>query len=430
MLLAAALYSHWLFVSDIHLNPYANATQMYEYVPGDTPYALWESSVREMRSRVHNPAVIVLGGDMLAHHFAALARKKGENPQNAALAVNKRIARDLGTAFPRAQFVVALGNNDDPCGDYRSETGGPYQTALARIWQPLVDRNGAAPNFIERFAHGGYYVASAAAPKMRVIVLNSVLWSFVYRGSCAAGPRDPGAAEIAWLKNELSARGGRPAAIVMHVPPGYDATSTTSAHRFLAVPFLNQSANRSLLALLSDEDSRVEFALAAHVHRYDFRVAGGVPMLIASSISPVYRNNPAFFELEVDRSGVLHDVIPHVYDLQQAQWTVRQSFDAMYGIDRFSAANLQSVSARLGSDASLRQRWIEAYDVWAWRMGDVTDHSWRVYWCTQVQENGGYASCAGTEHRFQGVVAAIASLCIAAIAAVALFVRWRLNAAR
>lgn len=423
VLLVAALVQRWLFVSDIHLDPFASGNAMHDYDPGDTPETLWQSSLREMRARDSGAPVIVLGGDMLAHNFAALAKRNGANPEKAALATAQHIAGGLNAAFPRAQFVVALGNNDDPCGDYRSEVGGAYQRALANVWKPLVDRNGAVPDFTDRFTNGGYYTVPLPHSALRAIVLNSVLWSFVYRGSCNASSRNPGAAEIAWLARAIRNSGARRNVAVMHIPLGYDARSTTAAHRFVAVPFLNGPANRALLAAFASPQSHVAFALAAHVHRYEFRVAGAVPLLVASSISPVYRNNPAFFELDVDQRGTLRDVIPYTYDLRDGAWNVEPSFDATFGTKSFTVPELEAASARIAKESSARQSWMEAYDVWSWRMGDIADHRWRVFWCAQTEQDSGYAECAGTESRFAALVAAAGIACALVAVAIVLLVR-------
>lgn len=430
VLLVAALLQRWLFVNDIHLNPFAAGSAMREYAPGDTPETLWQSSLREMRARDPGAPVIVIGGDMLAHDFASLAKRNGANPEKAALATAKHIADGLNAAFPSAQFVVALGNNDDPCGDYRSEIGGAYQSALARVWKPLVDRNGSVPDFTQRFASGGYYTVPLPHSSLRAVVLNSVLWSFVYRGSCSAAPRNPGAAEMAWLQNALLQSGGRRNVVIMHIPLGYDARSTTAAHRFVAVPFLNGSANHALLAAFDSPQSRIAFALAAHVHRYEFRVAGAVPLLIGSSISPVYRNNPAFFELDVDERGTLRDVVPYAYDLRDETWNVEPSFDTTFGTREFTVPELEAASARIAKGAAARQSWMDAYDVWSWRMGDISDHRWRVFWCAQIEQNGGYAECAGTENRFAALVTAAGVAFVLAAGAIVLLVRRRLSARR
>ncbi len=402
--LAAAL-QHWLVVNDIHLDPFSTAGIRRS---ADTTPALWKIAVPEMRRDVPQARVVVLGGDMLAHHFPALARKTRVSVERAALDTQRTIARDLGAAFPSAQFLVAQGNNDDPCGDYRSETDGPYTRALARIWGPLVDRANAAPQFASQYARGGYYTARLPIRGGEAIVLNSVFWSIVYRGGCLSHPRDPGHAEMQWLKSELQTRtANEPTVVLMHIPPGYDAESTMRAHRILAVPFLRPSTNRTLLGVLADGAGSVREIFGAHTHRYDFRLPAGIPMLIGSSISPVYKNNPAFYDVTVDSNGAIRDVVPYVYDIYTRTWTREPSFDAMYGVASFDAANLRRIAERITDDASVREVWKQAYDAWSWRVGDL-DNDWVPFACAQTQLGQGFAACAHTSRRTHAVEAALA----------------------
>jgi hypothetical protein len=400
--LAAIATLHWVMVSDIHLNPFSTTG----YVRGtDTSPELWRMTIREMHAVDGDAPVVFVGGDLLAHHFAELARRAGQNPEYAGIATIAGIAKDLRQTFPRAQFLVALGNNDDPCGDYRSDVAGTYLAKLVRIFSPLVDVSGAAPNFGSSFMRGGYYTVRLPRGE-RGIVLNSVLWSIAYRGGCYGQASNPAAQEMRWLAHVLG-RGEN--VVLMHIPMGYDPYSTTVVHRLVAVPFLTPAYNAGLLSLFAEDRAHIAFALAGHVHRYGFRIPGGVPMLVASSVSPIYNNNPAFYELDVSDNGDLHDVVPFIYEPFSGTWERKTSFDSMYGVDGFTEVNLRRTADLIEKDPAVRARWIAAYDVWSWRMGDVLDHPWRVFWCAQTEFGSGYARCAATQHRTEALLAALAA---------------------
>jgi hypothetical protein len=414
-LLFAAAMSRWIVVDDIHLDPFFREQTVYG--AGDTTPVLWAGAVRAMRAEVPDARVVVLGGDELAHLWGGLARAAHADPEAAALATMRRIADDLGAAYPHAQFIVALGNNDDPCGDYASESGGRYLAALERIWEPLVDRNGAAPHFRDEFMRGGYYGVRLPDGE-RAVVLNTVLWSAVARSGCTSDTSGAGAAELAWFDRTLAALPAAERAVpVMHVPPGYDARTTTELGELFAMPFLNSDDNRALLSVLARNRERIPFALAAHTHHYDFRVAAGVPMLLASSISPVYGNLPAFYELDVS-GGRLRDVVPYTYDPHGAgvRFTAREPFDAMYGIAAFDAPALQAAAARIRTDEPTRATWLRALAVW----GVKQRGSWLPSACAQTELEGGFSWCAGVAQR-QLSIGAVALLCLAA--GVALLVR-------
>jgi Calcineurin-like phosphoesterase len=419
-LVLALAMQHWLVVNDIHLDPFSKAGVVYG---SDTTATLWRSAVRAMHADVPDARVVLLGGDMLAHHFAAKAVAAHASPQASALATVRTIADSLGAAFPRAQFLVALGNNDDPCGDYRSDTGGPYLLQLARVWQPLVNRGGAAPTFVAQFSRGGYYTARLPLRAARAIVLNSVFWSFLYSGGCYSRPRNPGAMQLAWLQRQLERLPPGEAAIgLMHMPPGFDPQSTALVHRVVAVPFLRSSSNRALLRIVGSHAKALRFIVAAHTHRYDFRIPADVPMIIASSISPVYLNNPAFFVLDVDADGVLHDVHPYVYDPDTLGWIAKPSFAAMYGVHEITASSLGAIAAKIRSDASVRSAWSAAFDAWSRSDGGFGD-AWLPYACAQTELGAGYAACAGTARRTRILVVIALGALLCFIVAASLLLR-------
>jgi hypothetical protein len=421
-LILALVLQRWIVLNDIHLNLFSRAGMTYGQ---DTTPALWESALREMRLVAPDARVVVLGGDMLTHHFVERAHSGGMDSVPAALATDRAIADALGHVFPRAQFLVTLGNNDDPCGDYRSETGGTFAHQLAAIWAPLVNRNGAAPDFASRFAHGGYYTARLPVAHGRAIVLNSVIWSLFYRGGCQSAPREPGAAELAWLQRTLSELpAGTNAMMLLHIPPGFDPQSTALIHRAVAIPFLKREANGALLATIADHERNLRFIIGAHTHKYDFRIAGGVPLLLASSLSPIYDNNPAFYTIEVDGEGNLHDVQPYVYDGSTGGWTREPTFDAMYGVRTINRATLTAITMKIQDDQATRTTWERAYQAWSMVAPRFGAH-WQPFACAQAQLDADYAACAGTRGRawLLGVMLAILAVIVAA--AVLLIVRGR-----
>ncbi len=388
-LLMTAAVQHWLLVSDVHLDPFSARG----IVRGkDTTPVLWRSALAEMHKEVPDARVVLVGGDVLAHHFPSLAARNHVGAEAQALETTRSVARGLGAAFPHAQFLVTLGNNDDPCGDYRSETRGGFEAALAQIWQPLVDRGGAAPDFVRQFERGGYYTARLPIPRTQAIVLNSIFWSIVYRGGCLSRPHAPGATELSWLASALARVGpGERAVVVMPVP-----------------------ANAG----------RIRWIAAGHTHRYDFRIASGVPVLVGSSISPVYKNNPAFYDLTVDASGRLLDVQPYAYHLLDGRWMREPSFDSMYGTRAFDARSLARVASQIRHDPSVRNVWKKAYDVWSWRVYDLK-RDWRPYACAQTELGTGFAACARTSRRTRIAELLLIAAALGAIGLIVVVVRRR-----
>jgi hypothetical protein len=422
---AALADEQWLLVTDIHLNPFD--PRDYPAPPGrDTNMTLFNSAMAEMQHVIPHPSMVLLGGDFLTHHFPERSRGyhgSGAFATKDALATMKTTAFRFDRAYPNAHFAVVLGNNDDPCGDYRSEFGDTYMAALARIWKPLVDRDGAAPDFVRTFSQGGYSVVPALHRRAQIMALNSVYWSFFYRGACSRLPVNPGLEERAWMQRTLAATPENVRTIVLsHVPPGVDATSTITARRFIAVPFLHPSDDRVLAQTFAKYNDRIAWAIVGHAHRNDFRLLGGVPVLLAASISPVYRNEPEFFILDVGDDGSLHDIETYAYDDERDAWDREPSFDAAWNVKGFTADALRSIHDRLAVDPNLRASWADRYTGWGWRIDDINEGNWRIYWCAQTDEGESFSKCSGTAGRLAKLVAVAVTFAVVFVAVVVLAV--------
>lgn len=362
----------WLVVSDLHLDLTAHRATLGQQGYDSDP-ALIAATVAAMKAADPHAPVVVIAGDSLAHHF------RGD-----AVATTRAIASAFGRAFPRARFLVALGNNDDPCGDYRIGTDSPYLQRIAAIWEPLVDRGGGAPGFARAFAHGGYYTVRLPQTRLRALVLDSVLWSWLYR-DCTPGSRPSGAGELAWLDAALAREtSGTRDLLLMHIPPGVDGRATELALGVAPIPFYTQAANRTFLDIVARHRTRIAGMIAGHLHRDDYRIVDGVPMLIASSISPVAGNPPAFYTLDVGADGTMGRATAHV--LVDGKWTPRTGTD----LRRLAALH---AAARPTASPFL--------------------------WCAEIELADGYAACAGTPLR-QDLAIAMFALIVAALASLPL----------
>lgn len=420
----AALFAAllWLAVSDVHLDPFAGAKHPSTY-GADTNPALLDSALGEMKRVAPDPAVVVLPGDFFVHQFASVVGRHpaAGSPDDVGIATMRAVARRFGQAFPHAQFVLAIGNNDVPCGDYRSAAGSAYLAAMAHAWAPLVNRAGTAPSFEASFARRGYY-AAVLSKRLRLIALDTVVLSHQYAGACGGNAAGAATQELAWLNATLhAAPPGVRTIVAMHVPPGFDAFATELARGFLAWPYLQPGSDEGLIAALAAPDNRVAFALAGHAHRFDFRLAGRVPIVVLGSVSPIYHNNPAFYTLRVGDDGALEDIDTYAFDERAQAWNGPYDFDTLWSVDRIDAATLMRVHARLETDWALRDRWDLASSGFLSQPADLRGtwrNWWRVAWCAQTVLARGFAQCAGIEQRAAAVrwlAPAIAVLALTAL---------------
>jgi hypothetical protein len=412
----------WLAMSDIHLDPFDRSSRP-SGLGADSNDALFRSALIQMKRVAPNPTLVLLPGDFLEHRFAEHAGEgdAADSPDEAGARTMQKIATAFGAAFPNAAFAIALGNNDAPCGDYRSADGSAYLARVARVWNPLVDRHSAAPQFAASFVRDGHYTLDAPIRGIRMIVLNSLLFSQEYRGNCG-GSAASGARELEWLRATLR---DTPAhvrnVIVMHIPPGFDPFSTQYVMGLYAWPFLKANYNDALLDALSARRNKVLYAIAGHAHRFDFRLAGNVPIVVLGSLSPIFDNNPAFYVLHVSSDGSLRDVDAHAFDEPLHEWLPKRSFDAAWGVAKIDGPALMRIHTRLEVDGPARLAWGAqangAYRSDVSRSGAWGSGWWRVQWCAQSPISAAYVECADIRGRRYGLALA---LIVAAIAIVAL----------
>ncbi len=413
----------WLALSDVHLDPFDRSPSPSPY-GSDANRALFEEALGRMKKAAPNPALVLLPGDFLMHEFEQHLERDASSPNQAALRTTRWIAAELERTFPKAQFAPVFGNNDAPCGDYRTADGSAYLATVAGIWAPLVDRNGASPGFEASFARGGYYTASLPGRRLRLVVLNTVPFSSEYRGNCGAISGDA-RDELQWLGNALRAGGEDTRdVVVMHIPPGFDAFATEYARGFLAWRYLKPAYESPLVAVLAASRRRIAFAIAGHAHRFDIRLVGGVPMVILGSLSPIFYNNPAFYSINVAADGSLRDLDVYAYDESARSWLPRHSFDAEWGLEKIDAPSLKKLHAQLASDPALRARWNAQGTGWpperAGLRGTWESDVWRIPWCAQTLPASGFATCAGIDGRIVLTKVLLAALVIAATAFIVL----------
>jgi predicted phosphodiesterase len=402
----------WLFVNDVHLDPTSRWRTPIE-AGGDTNPALLTSAINEMRRLAPNPPVIVMAGDFLAHHFkAALAEP-----------TMLVVARRFGAAFPHAQFVIALGNEDSPCGDYAFAPDSHFLQAVATAWAPLVNRNGAAPDFLRTFAHDGFYTTKLPLENVRAVIVNDALWSTFYHDGCGwHGNATRGS--FAELDRALAPGGRERRWLVMHIPPGIDASSTAHlTHRLAIVPFMRPAPRDAVLDLIADPARRIEVVVTGHVHRFAYRIidrkgAPPVPLLISPAISPVLGNLPSFLTADVGPDGVIRNLEEHSF--VDFRWQDVGGLGTL-GASEFSGRALVNLQRRLEHDADLRGTYAALY------MGDaphneINRRNWRSYWCAATAfsstpfrdcvEEGGFSFLT---QRGVAVVAAVSAVVLTVV---------------
>ena len=364
----------WLFVNDVHYDP--TVREPYPLTYGDTNEALLASTLREMHRIAPNPPVIVMAGDFLAHHFK----------RSTATPTMVTLAQRFNRSFPHTQFVMALGNEDSPCGDYAIAANSSFLRAVAKAWAPLVDRNGAAPGFLRTFPHYGFYTAKLPLSGVRAVVVDNAFWSTLYHDGCGVGGR-PTPESLAELDRALSRGGSERRWLVMHIPPGIDASSTVHlTHRLAIVPFLRPAPRDAVLGMIADPARRIEAVITGHVHRFAYRLVDRkgldpVPLLVSPAISPVLGNLPSFLSADVGPNGVILGLEEHSF--VDGRWRDIGGLGTL-GASEFSGAALVNLQRRLEREPVLREKFATLY-MGASSYHDIDPRHWRSFWCAATE---------------------------------------------
>ncbi|MBV8585481.1 MAG: metallophosphoesterase [Verrucomicrobia bacterium] len=408
-----------LLLADIHFDPLANPAVLSQLIREDvsqwpailadsgspneprfsplgqdTNYGLFQSAVAAAGNEKPFDFVVLIG-DYLRHKFKDAFVKAGGLPADFPAFATKTAVFVLNTIQNSTEVpvYVALGNNDTTCDDYGLDANGPFLRALADSAKIFVN----APKAAESFRVAGYYsIPHPAIDRDQIVVLNSVLWSrkaFI----CESTNTDLGDAEMNWLEAQLATAKASDHKLIlaMHVPPGVDAFYTSQGGETKPpVEFWREDYLTRFVDLMHRYGDRIEIVLAAHIHRDDFRILSGsgpqgtVGIRIMPSVSPIYKNNPAFGILRSDpSSGEISGTETYFLDLtrdgEKAVWAPEYSFPNVYGYDRITPENLQAIAAKIRDNPTIRQLYVGYYSASA--PAEIDSTNWPYFACAQTE---------------------------------------------
>jgi hypothetical protein len=325
---------------------------------------------------------------------------------------------------------LALGNEDGACGDYGLTPNSASLRTIARAWAPLVNRHGAAPQFLRTFVHDGFYTARLPLPHLRALVVDDVFWSPRYRSGCGPAP-NAALRSMNELDAALKQTPGR-VWVLFHIPPGVDAFSTAHlTHRLAIVPFLRPDMRDRFVGMLARSAEHVALAVAGHTHKFAYRIVGAsgahpVPMLLVPALSPIFGNSASFLTAQVASDGSLRDVVETSY--VNRHWQTIGGYRSL-GVDAFTGPQLVALQHRLDRDPKLRAEFARLYDGGA--PPEINERLWSVYHCAATAfTTADFRACdraGGISIITQRGVKVAAAVLAAILVAAGGFVWWRLR---
>jgi hypothetical protein len=404
----------FLVISDIHFDPFYDPalfdqlnTQPVDnwggiletsQPPGfnpigtDSNFDLLESTLDEVCRRSPAPDFILYAGDFLAHHwqskYDSLARQSHRaDPQPFRAFTSKAIqflAAEFRRRYPQTPILLALGNDDSYCGDYRITPDGPFLKMVSEAWAPLLGSDADRQAFRTTFSQGGHY--SLRIPRMkdhRLIVLNSVFFSNLYDNLCGKSTQTPALDQLGWLAETLeqARAAGEAVWLLMHIPPGIDSFSSAKSvpQGGPPVTFWQPELTSRYLQLVESYQATIRASFVGHTHRDDFRVIrlNGKPVLfskIAPAISPIFGNHPGYQVYEFDRrTGVIQNYQTYYLtnltldgkptEPAAGVWALEYDFHATYGFSALDPITITLLADAIKTTEPLQQLYLRFHSV-------------------------------------------------------------------
>jgi sphingomyelin phosphodiesterase acid-like 3 len=350
----------------------------------DANWPLLRSAFQQMRETLPDASFVLISGDFLAHNFRREFDAAASNHSDAAYRAFVRktmqfLSLQLSQALQRTPILPALGNNDEDCGDYELQPGGPFLADTLPTLHALIG-NAGAPDVDHNWVTYGNYSAKVAG--IRVLSTNTNFFSIHYRNACgSASDADPGRATLAWLERELAAarQAQEHVWLVYHIPPGIDGYETLKRGMCpgTLVPMWAASYAEPFYALLRQYANTVVASFAGHTHMDDFRLIGDANgryafTLITPAISPIFGQNPAFRTISYDTAGGIRDQTTYdLTNLQEAteargvppKWRAEYTFTRQWQLPAVDLPSLDRLYSMIQDVPADRERWHQIFPV-------------------------------------------------------------------
>jgi hypothetical protein len=398
---APAVAGQVLVMSDLHFDPMADPGLVDQLAAGepeqwsavldsssdrslgrygrDSNWMLLRSALQHMAETLPKPAFVLISGDFLAHGFRQEFDAAAQDHSDAAYRIFVRktmqfLGLQLEQNFPATPILPALGNNDEECGDYQLQPGGPFLADTLPILRRLVGTAGGQGFDRDWKGYGNY---TARAGGIRVLSTNTNFLSIHYRNACGSpADGDPAKATLAWLEAELAAanKAKERVWLLYHIPPGIDgyATLRQGVCPGTMIPMWDQTYAGAFLALMKRYADTVTVSFAGHTHMDDFRLIADTEgrygfALITPAVSPIFGQNPAFRTVTYDAAGGILDQT--TYDLTNfpqattaaggtpPEWRAEYSFTRQWSLPRVDLPSLERLYSMIMDAPVERERW-------------------------------------------------------------------------
>lgn len=309
----------------------------------DTNYTLLTSGLAAAKKAAAEKEVrfVLALGDFLGHDYRNLYKKYSGDASRGGFESFARktmqfIANELEQTFPAISVYPVIGNNDSYHRDYISDPNGAFFHDTQKAWSQLIkDKNNRA-QMQKTFGFGGYY-SVIAEPGLRLVMLNTVLFSTKARGKATEAAAEQ---ELNWLHQELqkAKEQNQRVIIAMHIPVGIDVYASLRIHLFRLIELWKTKYSDRYQAELKQFAPQIAGIFAGHLHSDWFQILtfkdskDEIPVTGTPSISPIFGNNPGFkiYSYSSD-TFELDDFVTYYYPINEHKpWRVEYDFNRIF----------------------------------------------------------------------------------------------------
>ncbi len=396
--------SEGVHLSDIHFDPYYDSVKVQNILHSEpenwanifessaikdignygseTNYNLLKDLISGIGKNSPDSRFIMITGDLLVHSFIQTYTKLSgiDNKDSIsifALRTIKFVTGELRKAFPEKKIIFALGNNDSNIGNYSVDTGGDY---LAMVYDQIKflnkDQNLIFKNDSESYRRGGYFsVRLNDKRKVRLILLNTVIFSTYFKDSSLDTNSSAGMKELKWLDGELRSASKKKEKvwIAYHIAPGVDVYKTiksTACDVNKIVTLWKDNFTDKFLAIEKKYKKVIAGNFAGHFHMDDLKLImeNGKPasfIKIAPAISPVYLNNPGFCVYDYnENNGSLNNYSVFFRDLvnRSSEWQLEYSFKEKFNLIP-NKSGFNTYKNLISENVDVRKNYVDFYSV-------------------------------------------------------------------
>lgn len=272
----------------------------------DTGYPLLEASLAAAKTaadKYHVQFVWVLG-DFLGHNLRKSYRLYTQDKSLAGYQafINKTLAfvsNEVNKTFPKVDVYPVIGNNDTTSWDYHVIPKGGFLGDTKDAWAPFIKNAANRSAFNASFPYAGYYAVTVPGDDaLRVIVLNTVLFSYKSQGAAA----DVAASQqLRWLNDQLQAAVDQhqKVLIAMHIPMGIDVYASLRIRLFTLIYLWRPNYAAQFKESLARYSNVIEGVFSGHLHSDWFQLYSidndhAIAMAGTPSVSPIFGNDPSF----------------------------------------------------------------------------------------------------------------------------------------